>query len=67
MYSLIPTFYCYAASGGDSDPKRLINNIGPFITIALGYIVLRENINIYDVAGMVLVIFGIFLIKYAKV
>ena len=22
MYSLIPTFYCYAASGGDSDPKR---------------------------------------------
>lgn len=41
----------------------VINNIGPFITMTFGYILLSESIEVFDMLGMIIVIISILCIN----
>ncbi len=43
--------------------SAILNNLGPIISIMLGYFILYEPITLYQMAGFILIVFGMFWLK----
>jgi len=58
--TVIPSFLMmYGVKYCGSEITAVINNVGPFVTIIVGYITLDENISLYDILGMIIVMIAI--------
>lgn len=58
--TVIPSFLMmYGVKHCGPEITATINNVGPFITIIIGYITLGETISFWDVLGMIIVMIAI--------
>lgn len=58
--TVIPSFLMmYGIKHCGPEKTAVMNNIGPFITIIIGYITLNETISMLDILGMMIVMFCI--------
>lgn len=62
--TVFPSFFMmYGVKKLGASKSAIFNNIGPFITLYLGYLILNESITFSDIIGALLVIVGVFSLR----